>query len=82
MRCFTPPHPLCLTQALIYNHAMLSLWGEDAIAIVADLDEYLFIGRPGMSVLEVGGCIIVSTICRVRRLVLTAVKVRTNRTNS
>ncbi|PNH04124.1 hypothetical protein TSOC_009745 [Tetrabaena socialis] len=30
---------------LVYNHALLSLWHEDAVVAIADLDEYLVTSR-------------------------------------
>ena len=31
----------CLLQSLVYSHALLSLWHENAVAAIADVDEYL-----------------------------------------
>ena len=37
----TPPRSAFLWQLLVYNHALVALWHEDAVVAVADIDEYL-----------------------------------------
>ncbi len=41
----------------MYSHGLLALWHEHAVAVVADVDEYLLTRTPGMGVWEVReGC--------------------------
>jgi hypothetical protein len=42
-----------LTQVLVLNHALLSLWGSDSLAFMLDVDEYVMTPEPGTSILQV-----------------------------
>ncbi len=41
-----------MLQTIIYNHALLTLWGSDSLAMFVDIDEYLMTSRPGVSAAE------------------------------
>jgi hypothetical protein len=43
-----------LLQALVNNHAMLSLWGQDALVVAIDSDEYLLTSQAGRTIPQVG----------------------------
>ncbi len=44
------PHAFSTLQVLIYNHAVLSLWGTNSLAILLDIDEYLITAQPMVAV--------------------------------
>ena len=54
--CVGPPHMRCW-QPIVYSHALLEAWGNGALLLISDIDEYFVLPKRGMTLAGVlEGC--------------------------